>query len=224
MILFYIINIVIMIKTVKKHENSTIQENKQKRLAKFYKNSKNKPNNVDGPTNHVVTRVYGETSPMPIKPKIIVKNNMILFLRGHIRDSFENNSLYNFIFYLSTKYNLYIFIHTWNIISSNISWREIKMNKGVVTTHIIQNYFKNIKLEKIIIDTDNNIELNGITEGRIKTTLMPIKGWKFMWYGIFKLTEYVYNTNIKYDKILLKQYFPGLSDLSVEEIIGSAGS
>ena len=61
-----------MIQTVKKHENSTIQENKQKRLAKFYKNSKNKPNNVDGPTNHVVTRVYGETSPMPIKPKIIV--------------------------------------------------------------------------------------------------------------------------------------------------------
>ena len=61
-----------MIKTVKKHENSTIQENKQKRLAKFYKNSKNKPNNVDGPTNHVVTRVYRETSPMPIKPKIIV--------------------------------------------------------------------------------------------------------------------------------------------------------
>jgi hypothetical protein len=72
MILFYIINIVIMIKTVKKHENSTIQENKQKRLAKFYKNSKNKPNNIDGPTNQVVTQVYGETSPMPIKPKIIV--------------------------------------------------------------------------------------------------------------------------------------------------------
>jgi mannosyltransferase OCH1-like enzyme len=71
MILFYIINIVIMIKTVKKHENSTIQENKQKRLAKFYKNSKNKPNNVDGPTNHVVTQVYRETLPMPIKPKTI---------------------------------------------------------------------------------------------------------------------------------------------------------
>jgi hypothetical protein len=194
-----------MIKTVKKHENSTIQENKQKRLAKFYKNSKNKPNNVDGPTNQVVTRVYGETSPMPIKPKIIVKNNMILFLRGHIRDSFENNRLYNFIFYLSNKYNLYIFIHTWNIISSNISWREIKTNKGLVTPSVIQNYFKHIKIKKIIIDTDNNIELNGITEGRIKTTLMPIKGWKYMWYGMNRLSEYILD-NLKVHNLTENTY------------------
>jgi len=60
-----------MIQSVKKHENNTIQANKQKRLAKFYKNSKNKPNNVDNPIKPV-TRVYGETSPLPIKPKPII--------------------------------------------------------------------------------------------------------------------------------------------------------
>ena len=60
-----------MIQTVKTHVNNTIQENKQKRLAKFYKNSKNKPNNIDVPKPSV-TRVYGETSPMPIKPKPII--------------------------------------------------------------------------------------------------------------------------------------------------------
>lgn len=60
-----------MIQTVKTHVNNTIQENKKKRLAKFYKNSKNKPNNVDCP-KPPVTQVYGETSPMPIKPKIII--------------------------------------------------------------------------------------------------------------------------------------------------------
>tara|TARA_E500000331_G_scaffold269302_1_gene260763 strand:- start:143 stop:2026 length:1884 start_codon:yes stop_codon:yes gene_type:complete len=60
-----------MIQTVKTHLNNTIQDNKQKRLAKFYKNSKNKPNNVDCP-KPPVTRVYGETSPIHIKPKIIV--------------------------------------------------------------------------------------------------------------------------------------------------------
>ena len=60
-----------MLNSIKNHENNTIQNNKQKRLAKFYKNSKNKPNNVDKPTNSV-TRVYGETSPMPIKPKPII--------------------------------------------------------------------------------------------------------------------------------------------------------
>ena len=58
-----------MIQTVKTHVNNSIQENKQKRLAKFYKNSKNKPNNIDIPKPQV-TRVYGETSPMPIKPDV----------------------------------------------------------------------------------------------------------------------------------------------------------
>ena len=126
MILFYSIIIVIMIQIVKKHENNTIQENKQKRLAKFYKNSKNKPNNIDKPTNQVVTRVYGETSPMPIKPKIIVKNNMILFLRGHIRDSFENNRLYNFISFNHQK------CETQNQ-SESSETSEAKIKKRVVT-------------------------------------------------------------------------------------------
>lgn len=102
-----------MIQTVKTHVNNTIQENKKKRLAKFYKNSKNKPNNVDCPKPSV-TRVYGETAPMPIKPKIIVPNvNMNVIKKTESRiipffnfiQSQPINEIYKFSFVISSYNN-----------------------------------------------------------------------------------------------------------------------
>jgi len=130
---------------------------------------------------------------------IKIKNNLIIIIRGHIRDSFDNNNLYKYILNLSINYKLYIFIHTWNIKSNNISWRSIEENHEKITEEIIINYFKNINLEKIFIDNDNYISLIGNIDGNNKTTLMPIKGWKNMWFGIYKINEYVLNNLIKYN-------------------------
>lgn len=127
------------------------------------------------------------------------KNNLIIIIRGHIRDSFDNDNLYKYILNLSINYKLYIFIHTWNIKSNNISWRSIKENYEEITEEIIINYFKNINLEKIFIDNDNYISLIGNIDGYIKTTLMPIKGWKNMWFGIYKINEYILNNLINYN-------------------------
>lgn len=130
---------------------------------------------------------------------IKIKNNLIIIIRGHIRDSFDNDNLYKYILNLSINYKLYIFIHTWNIKSNNISWRSIKENYEEITEEIIINYFKNINLEKIFIDNDNYISLIGNIDGYIKTTLMPIKGWKNMWFGIYKINEYILNNLINYN-------------------------
>jgi hypothetical protein len=132
---------------------------------------------------------------------IKIKNNLIIIIRGHIRDSFDNNNLYKYILNLSINYKLYIFIHTWNIKSNNISWRSIEENHEKITEEIIIKYFKNINIEKIFIDNDNDndISLIGNIDGNIKTTLMPIKGWKNMWFGIYKINEYVLNNLIKYN-------------------------
>jgi len=132
---------------------------------------------------------------------IKIKNNLIIIIRGHIRDSFDNDNLYKYILNLSINYKLYIFIHTWNIKSNNISWRSIKENYEEITEEIIINYFKNINLEKIFIDNDNDnyISLIGNIDGYIKTTLMPIKGWKNMWFGIYKINEYILNNLINYN-------------------------
>lgn len=119
------------------------------------------------------------------------KKKLIIVIRGHIRESFDNNALYNFLSNLRNKYNLFIFIHTWNIKNNAISWRKINEDINIIDENIILNYFRDIEICKILIDNENDIVLNGELEGNIKTTLMPIKGWKNMWYGMNRIISYI---------------------------------
>jgi hypothetical protein len=121
---------------------------------------------------------------------------MILILRGHIRSAFDNNELINLIkaIYKFEK-DLKIYIHTWNIFSSNLSWRPINQNNTIVTPQIIFEYFNELShlIKIIIIDDDNEIKLHGKTDGVVCNTLMPLKGWKNYWYGKYKLIYNIYN-------------------------------
>jgi hypothetical protein len=125
--------------------------------------------------------------------------NMIIIIRGHIRNSFETKELYNFI---ETIYNFFpdlkIFIHTWNVFSNNISWREININNNIVNEEIIHNYFDKLSkcIKHIIIDDDANIKLIGNVCGNINNGLTPIVGWKNYWYGKYRIINYIYNKNI----------------------------
>jgi len=157
-----------------------------------------------------------DTKSIKYKPTVIV------ILRGHIRNSFDNTNLYDYLSHLSSIYKLYIFIHTWNITSNDLSWRPIKSDTSIINENIIKNYFKDINIQKIIIEDENNVELIGNVTGDIHTTQMPIKGWKYMWHGIYKITndilmnidEYnldsnTYTLNIRFDyftNITIHQY------------------
>ena len=55
---------------------------------------------------------------------------MILIIKGHIHNTFENNNLLNLIKSINEiNENLKIYIHTWNIFTSNINWRYLEQNK-----------------------------------------------------------------------------------------------
>ncbi len=122
---------------------------------------------------------------------------MILILRGHIRNSFNNLKLYNLInqIYSDIDKDINIYIHTWNIFANNISWRQIESNNTIVTEEIIYNYFKDLKhlIKHIIIDDDTNIELIGNTDGNINNGPTPLLGWKNYWYGKYQIINYIYN-------------------------------
>lgn len=135
---------------------------------------------------------------------------MILIIRGHIRNAFKTQNLYNLIEML---YNIFpelnIFIHTWNIFSNNISWREIPINGEIVSEDIICNYFGKLNncIKHIIIEDDKNIRLHGNLEGTINNGPMPIIGWKNYWYGKYKIINYIFN-NFKYhDRIVVNTRF-----------------
>ena len=112
---------------------------------------------------------------------------MILYLRGHVRNSFNNNNLYYLLKYINRVMpNIKIYIQTWNIIQSNISWREMNEIDYTVTNELIFNYFRDLSknIKEIIILDDKKIELIGDLSGNICDTKAPKKGWKNMWYGI----------------------------------------
>jgi hypothetical protein len=134
---------------------------------------------------------------------------MIIILRGHIRTSFNNTILYNFIKNTCEQYrDIEIYIHTWNIFQNNLSWRKLQNNNNLVTVKLIENYFHDIKhlIKKIIIDDDKKIQLNGNLNGLINGSLSPIKGWKNYWYGQYKIIQHIYDSsnnknilNIRFD-------------------------
>lgn len=118
---------------------------------------------------------------------------MILVIRGHIRNSFESDDLKKFIKEnYALNENIKIYIHTWNIIANNISWRLINKNETIVTEEMIYDYFGEFKhlIKHIIIDDDSKIELIGKTEGRLHS--MPLIGWKNYWYSKYKIINYLY--------------------------------
>mgnify|MGYP003980813113 CR=1 FL=1 len=121
---------------------------------------------------------------------------MILILRGHIRESFEDNNLLLLIEYIYKIYpDLTIYIHTWNVFSNNISWRNVKSNNKIVNKKIIYNYFRKFRIliKHIIIDDDKNITLHGKTKGKLFNSAMPIVGWKNYWYGKYQIIKHLYD-------------------------------
>lgn len=130
---------------------------------------------------------------------------MILVLRGHLRTSFKDDRLYKFIKDLSELYpDLKIYLHTWSVLQSKISWRLLEENASPVTESLILNYFKDLapRIQKIIIDNDETIQLIGATEGIIRRTKAPLIGWKRYWYGKYQIAKYVKETREPSESII----------------------
>jgi len=116
---------------------------------------------------------------------------MIILLRGHIRNAFDNSKLYNCLSKLHQVYGITIYIHTWNIIRSSLSWRTLSEDITEVTPELIYTYFKDLPIAHIIIDDDTKIQHIGITDGLLGDTPIPIKAWKNMWYGKHRIISYM---------------------------------
>lgn len=134
---------------------------------------------------------------------------MILLLRGHIRDGFDDARLFFFVHNLSSKYDLKIYIHTWNIIQSNVSWRPMPINNKIVTNDLIYNYFGEVKhlIKQIIIEDDAKIDIIGNKTGRVCSSVCPLVGWKNMWYGKYQLINHIKSIIEDPNEIILNTRF-----------------
>lgn len=121
---------------------------------------------------------------------------MILIIRGHLRGSLHGGDLYHLVKNIYDIDNsLTVYIHTWNIVSSSLSWRQVTQDDTPVTEEMIYAYFADIKhlIRKIMIDDDKKIKLIGNLEGKINGGNTTILGWKNYWYGKYQIMKYVYD-------------------------------
>jgi len=140
---------------------------------------------------------------------------MILIIRGHIRKSFINKDFLNLVKSIyEIDNNLKIYIHTWNIFSSNKSWRYIETNNTQVTKDIIYDYFNEFRylIKEIIIDDDTKISLIGNLEGNIKNCLMPIHSWKNYWYGQYRIIHFLNYLDIDKNEFIINCRFDVLNN------------
>ena len=140
------------------------------------------------------------------------KKPLILALRGHVRDSFTNGRLHNFVKFLSVKYELTVYLHTWDIVQSNLSWRQMEQNNTKVTEPLLLECFGDVAIKNVTICDEQSIVLTGRTEGKIGTGFTPIRGWKNMWYGKHQLAQAIFDNenhgipvlNMRYDLFTIK--------------------
>ena len=141
---------------------------------------------------------------------------MIIFIRGHIRNSFSNTDLYDLIKHIKRFHTtpLKIYIHTWNIYSSNISWRNINKDLRTVTENKILNYFRDLQIyiKNIIIDDDTTINHIGNINGKICSSRCPLIAWKNMWYGIYSGIKYIKDNNDIPDEYVINMRFDILNN------------
>ncbi|AGE50054.1 hypothetical protein ATCVCanal1_071R [Acanthocystis turfacea Chlorella virus Canal-1] len=145
-------------------------------------------------------------------------------IRGHVRDSFSTNKLYEFLKRLTQMYDTEFYIHTWDVQQVSMSWRPMKDDPTPITEKTIKTYFrdleKNIKI--IFIENDSEARLSGNIEGKLASTRTPKLGWKRYVYGQFRIIEHLYLVSKDENDFLLNMRFDLFSNsyiFKMEEIV-----
>lgn len=147
-------------------------------------------------------------------------NKLIIIIRGHIRNSFNNKNLLNKIIFLINNFDVDIYIQTWNRFEASKSWRYLEEVNTIVSKEKILSYFNVIKdkIKEIEILNENNINIVGEKNGLISCSRMPILNWKYMIYGIYHILDLLYSKNINYDKVLNLRFDLFDHDLSLKHL------
>lgn len=142
----------------------------------------------------------------------------IVVIRGHVRNSFDTYTLHDFVKELSDMYELEIYIHTWNVKQTSMSWRQIDDDLTKITDNFVRAYFKDLgcNIKEIIIEDDSTIDIIGKSEGNVGNTRTPLLGWKRYIHGQFKVLKHVHDTrpgdsfiiNTRFDLFSCSYVFP----------------
>jgi hypothetical protein len=151
---------------------------------------------------------------------------LAVMIRGHVRDSFQDDQLDKFLLLLGKEFDVSIHIHTWNISEARkgSSWRHLEFqNLFLVNRYIYTSYFNasnQKKIKHLYIDDDSKINLNGNLEGLICKTQCPLIGWKRMFWGQNMIIKKIHDSGKRYDAVLsIRPDLFSRFDVSTSDII-----
>lgn len=158
----------------------------------------------------VFDRIHSCNDPIPNK-------KLLLLLRGHIKHTLDESHVKDMIESLSLKYDLHVYICTWDHEYQDEFWSSVnqhkditdiysediensKRNNNLVTRESIQKklgdcmqYVRDIQiLNQYQVDQ----QLVGNTDGCILASTCKTKGWKRMWHQINHGMEMVSNSQL----------------------------
>ena len=114
-----------------------------------------------------------------------------LIIRGHVRSSFGDERLKGLVSGMLDRFDAKIYVQTWNVLQSNLSWRKVESIEEEVTEDRIRDYFGTESVKSIRILDDSKIVHHGNTTGNIGRTPCPVLAWKNMYYGKFVASKSV---------------------------------
>lgn len=131
-----------------------------------------------------------------------MEKKIALSLRGHIRNSLNDDFLYNFLKKVILLYNTDIYIYTFNIKSSGKIYTKEKkeIDRENVSEIDIKNYLKDIYqyTKKIVIDPENSASaINDRLIGNVSKNK-----YQHMWNSISNVIKLVKESNINYDFVV----------------------
>jgi hypothetical protein len=129
---------------------------------------------------------------------------LALCIRGHVRDGLFTRGLTQYIDQLTAKgHDVQLYLHTWKESEAKSSYRVLDRKYVFkVSDELLQNYFKDYNVQKIIIDDDSKIKIYGKKTGHVSASTCPLLAWKRMWVGQHKILSHVYECQEKYDVVI----------------------
>lgn len=148
---------------------------------------------------------------------------MNLIIRGHIRNSFESSDFRGLVRSIVNKVpGIRIYVHSWNVVQSSLSWRGMEEDRTEVTPEMIVEYLDvGENLRRVVVEDDRNVRVPGRVTGTVASTPCPTKGYKLMFYGMMRGSELVLEDSDPEEMVVQTRFdiLSGWAKMSKERIL-----
>ena len=125
-------------------------------------------------------------------------------LRGHVRTSFDDKKLYNFLKQLTSTHDVDIYVYTFNIKSTGKIYKSGDNNLDIdyqkISENDVKDYLDDLTkyTKKIIVDDNNSAK----TTNEYMVGTVSRNKFLHMWTSIYNIIKYVKMTNINYSYVI----------------------